>query len=106
MRVIKLKKKFVKENKVIIIILAASIILGIITYFSIPNQVPVHWSGGKVDRYAGKLTVSVLFPGILILMYFIDKISVSNPNVKKVYFGFYLVLAIQIVLSIFYITSY
>lgn len=104
--VISMKTKFVKENKIIIIIFTLSIIIGIITFLLIPNRVPVHWSGGKVDRYAGKFTVSTLFPGIIILLYLVDKISVKSPDEKKVYFGFYLVLAIQICLSIFYITTY
>lgn len=80
-----------------IILIGISIIISIVTYPYLPDQVPTHWNiHGEVDDYSSKLFQALLLPGMLIFIYLIfilpKKIDPKKENFKKFGSSYYIIM--------------
>lgn len=88
-----------------IILIGISILISILSYPHMPQQVPTHWNvHGEVDDYSSKLFNAVLLPGLLIFIYVIlvvmPKIDPKKANYKKFESVYYLIMVATILLLI------
>lgn len=75
-----------KKRAIIIsfILLLVPIILGIVFYDKMPEQLPTHWgTNGEVDQYSSKLMALILLPCILFAVQGIAIFATKNDPRKK-----------------------
>lgn len=94
-----------KKRAIIIsfILLLVPIILGIVFYDKMPEQLPTHWgTNGEVDQYSSKLMALILLPCILFavqgIVIFVTKNDPRKKNISES--GLNIILFICPVLSI------
>jgi uncharacterized membrane protein len=69
-------------------IIAAALIISVLSYGRMPDQMPIHWNAyGEVDRYASKLVGLFLMPaimaGVLLLIKIAPIIDPKRANLQK-----------------------
>lgn len=85
-----------------IVLILTSIIISLVAYPHMPDQVPTHWNmQGEVDDYSSKLFNAVLMPGIILFIYITlvvtPKIDPKKENYKK-FTGMYFIIVIATIL--------
>lgn len=96
-----MKGKPIKAHWFLWVIIAASIMAGIVLYSKFPEQMPLHWNAtGEVDRYGSRLEGLFLIPlmnaGLLLLMIWLPAIDPRRKNYEK-FEKFYKILQWSIV---------
>lgn len=75
-------KLFKQENIKSWILFAASLIIGLISYSYLPEQIPIHFDiNGNVDNYGGKIYI-FLEPAIILFMVVLAEVA-RNVDPKK-----------------------
>jgi len=69
-------------------IIAAALIISVLSYGRMPDQIPIHWNAySEVDRYASKLVGLFLMPaimaGVLLLLKIAPIIDPKRANLQK-----------------------
>jgi uncharacterized membrane protein len=102
-----------KTTIYILLLITVSVLLGIVLYPKIPNQMASHWNAeGKVDGYMPKFWGLFLMPlisfAILILFNIFPKIDPLRKNIEKfrVYFNNFIALIILFLLYIHSLTIF
>ncbi|MBO9128831.1 SdpI family protein [Bacillus sp. 165] len=77
-----------KRNIFPLFLLLISVVMSIVFYPLLPDQVPIHWNiAGEVDGYASKLFASIFSPLILgamyVLFWILPKIDPRKENYQK-----------------------
>lgn len=85
-----------------IILIITSVIISIVAYPFMPDQVPTHWNmQGEVDDYSSRLFNAVLMPGIIIFIYITlivtPKIDPKKDNYQK-FTGMYFIIMVATIL--------
>ena len=77
-----MNKIFKHENIKLWILFAATLLIGIISYVYLPEQIPIHFdASGNIDNYGGKIYI-FLEPFIILAMIFLAEIA-RNVDPKK-----------------------
>lgn len=75
-------KIFKQENIKLWILLAVTIIIGLVSYRYLPEQIPMHFDiAGNVDRYGGRIQI-FLSPLIILFMIIVAEVA-RNVDPKK-----------------------
>ena len=82
----------IKKNAVSCLIVGIAALTALISYFFLPDQIPMQWSGTEVIWYANKIAIfSVPVISILFLVFFnpllrafVSKLSASSPLLPEI----------------------
>lgn len=89
-----------KQEIIIILITAAPLVYLLLTYSSLPEQLPMHWNiKGEVDNYGPKYYPFLLTPGMYFLLLIIPLIDPRKKNYEKFLTVFF---RIRLLLTIFF----
>lgn len=76
-----------RNNVLMILLIAVMAVLAAVSYFYLPEQIPIHWNAaGEIDNFAGRLFIflpPVLGAGTVLLLKFTRRIDPRSDNYSR-----------------------
>lgn len=73
-----------RNNVLMVLLIAVMVVLAAVSYFYLPEQIPIHWNAeGEIDNYAGRLFIflpPLLGIGVLLLLKVTQRIDPKSEN--------------------------
>lgn len=104
-----MSKIFKRENIKLWILFAATLIIGLVSYSKLPEQIPIHFdAAGNVDNYGGRIYI-FLEPAVILFMIITAEVaknidpkkSAYNKFNKQYYLIFFLVSILMLLVQLY-----